>query len=134
MKELNGEITAAEFAPDGETRGKPLSSGTVKVFVSVVDVSIADKACTYLGRVELTADSFPIKYQASYDDEPIHKLPRGSYAVQVSIEIDGKLAYVNDTRHPFVAVTGENPDGSDKYTVAETRDVRVVPVIHFSFS
>jgi uncharacterized lipoprotein YbaY len=98
--ELAGE--AMPFGPD-----------TV-VTVQIQDVSIADKAATVLGKVEIKdAKKFPIAFTVEYDPAKVNL--RARIGLSVRITTGGKLAYINDT---FIGViSGGNPNEGVKAKV-----------------
>jgi len=92
LPRLMGQITcpdAAKFEPK-----------TVAKIV-LADVSIADADAKVIAEIELSKlTTFPISFELPYDPKKIQ--PGLMYAIQVRIETEGRLDYINDTRiSPF---------------------------------
>jgi uncharacterized lipoprotein YbaY len=72
------------------------------VQVQLADVSRMDVAATVIASqtIETKGKQVPIPYELKYDPAKID--PRMTYAVSARITIDGKLAWINDTRYPVL--------------------------------
>lgn len=70
------------------------------VKVQLVDVSRADAPATVVGEQVITAAGrqVPFAFEIAYDPKRIEE--RFNYAVQVRIEVDGQLRFINDQRYP----------------------------------
>jgi len=70
--------------------------------VQLVDVSRADAPAVVIGEqvIDAAGRQVPIPFEIAYDPARID--PRMTYAVQARIEEDGRLLFINDTRHPVL--------------------------------
>jgi len=72
------------------------AKGTV-IKITLADVSRAGAPARVIAKKEiLDAREFPVKFELEYDPMAIQE--RLSYAIQVRIETEGKLKFINDTR------------------------------------
>lgn len=78
-----------------------LPAGAV-IKVQLVDVSRADAPSVVLGEQIIPAGGrqVPFSFEIAYDPAKID--PRFSYAISARIEDDGKLLFINDTRHAVI--------------------------------
>lgn len=78
---------------------------TALIKVQLVDVSRADAPAVVLGKqiIQAGGSQVPFSFEIPYDPAKID--PRYSYAVQVRIEDDGRLLFIND-RHYAVITRG----------------------------
>ncbi len=78
-----------------------LPEGAV-VTVRLQDISRADAAAVLLDEVVITTsgEQVPIPFALAYDPSAIDE--RFTYAVSARIEINGRLAFINDTVHPVI--------------------------------
>ncbi|MGB3815986.1 MAG: YbaY family lipoprotein [Shinella sp.] len=71
---------------------------SASVEVKLVDISLADAPAKVLAEVTLTPQGqVPIPYTLEYRAGDIQ--PRHSYAVQARVTVDGRLMFINTTRH-----------------------------------
>jgi putative lipoprotein len=107
-----GMAACATSAPEAPKEVKPLAtlSGTVTyrepielspdavVTVTLADVSRQDVAAKVLAeQIISNPGRSPIPFELSYDPDAI--VANHSYAVQARIEWEGRLLFINDTRH-----------------------------------
>ena len=71
------------------------------------DVSLADAAAPVLGEALLPAAGAP-PYRFAIPYDPALIVPNHSYAVRVTLLLDGRLLFTTDTMHPVL--TGGAPD------------------------
>jgi putative lipoprotein len=70
--------------------------------VRLVDVSRADAPAVVIGEqvIDAAGRQVPVPFELAFDPARID--PRMTYAVQARIEEDGRLLFINDTRHPVL--------------------------------
>ena len=106
---LTGEITFAG--------GAAIPPGAVAE-AQLRDVSLQDVASVLIASQTIESpERFPIPFAIRYDPAAIDE--RRSYGMQVSITVDGELAYLNDTA--FGALTGGYPSRNIAVEVVEVR-------------
>ncbi|MBN9082182.1 MAG: hypothetical protein BGP04_08385 [Rhizobiales bacterium 62-17] len=72
------------------------------VEVQLIDVSLADAPARVLARTTLwPRRQVPLRYRLRYDDAQIR--PNFSYALQARITLNGRLLFINTTRHSLSA-------------------------------
>ena len=70
--------------------------------VEVIDCSLMGAPAVTLGSATIHPSKFPFEYEIEYDDSVLSGGIYGQYAIQVTISVNGKLAYLNDTRHSLI--------------------------------
>lgn len=88
--------------------------------VRLEDVSLADAAADLIAisTTEIT-QQVPLPFELSYDPCKLGN-HHADYALAARIEHEGRLLWINDTRHP-VQLTGENQTGLSIQVVAVNR-------------
>lgn len=75
---------------------------TAVVEVQLLDVSLADAPAKVLASATLRPRrQVPLRYRLRYDD--VHIRPNHTYALQARITLDGRLLFLNTTRHTLSA-------------------------------
>lgn len=91
-----GKPQLAKLAGTVEFSGVAQFGADTVARVTLQDVSLADAPAKTLGEQVITGPKqFPVAFEVAYDPDAIQS--RHRYAVQVRIETQGRLDYVNDT-------------------------------------
>ena len=97
-----------------EGGGVELPEGAV-LTVTLADTSIADAPWVVLSQQVLDdVTALPATFRLEYDPEQIDE--RMEYSLSASVELNGRLIYVNDTVH--TVLTGSSPMQSDVTVIA----------------
>lgn len=115
MRKLTGRVSC--------TREKSRINHSAIISVNIVDCSIAGAPSVNLAGVKLMGiDKFPFDFEIEYDDSPIVEKMSGHYEIQVRVETDGKLLYVNDTHFSII--------DRQHHQIMDHVDMYVIPLSH----
>lgn len=106
MLAIPAMATADETAVTGEVlyRERIALPPNAVLSVQLADVSLADAPAKVLGEQTIDpAGKVPVKFSIPFDPTAIK--PNLSYALQARISVDGKLWFINDTRHSLDPLT-----------------------------
>jgi uncharacterized lipoprotein YbaY len=113
MRTLTGKISCSK------AERKINENALVKV--SLIDCSIAcapSKTLASFGVKGLT--HFPVEFELHYDEKLVENNMAGYYAIQVRIETNEKLNYINDTRFLITNI--------ERTQILDHIDMHVIPV------
>ena len=96
MKVLQGKVNFSK------ANKKEIQNGAVAT-ISVNDCSLMDVAAITLGKIEIKdLKSFPFDYSVEFDESKINYGCSYGFTVSCRIEKNGKLLFLNDTRHSII--------------------------------
>ena len=115
MRTITGKVTCNE--------AQEIPAGAVAQIL-VNDNSLMDAPSKNLGKqVIKDPKKFPIEFKVEFNEEPVLKIIRGRYSIQVSIDLGEKLIFCTDTSFSIV----DHETG----TIKDHRDVSVIKVVSF---
>ena len=115
MRTITGKVTCNEI--------QEIPAGAVAQ-ISVQDCSRMDVKSKTLGKqVIKDPKKFPIEFKVEFNEEPVLKMIRGRYAIQVLINLGDRLIFRTDTHHSIVDHATD--------TINDHMDVPVIKVVRF---